>query len=58
MNYQENYEYWKEHLPENDPLYAELLSIENDEAEKEDRFYQDRLQSVVQRFLQLHSCCL
>ena len=41
MNYQENYEYWKEHLPENDPLYAELLSIENDETEKEDRFYQD-----------------
>ena len=41
MNYQEIYEYWKEHLPENDPLYAELISIENDETEKEDRFYQD-----------------
>ena len=41
MEYQVRYEEWLEKLDENDPLMAELKAIENDEKEKEERFYQD-----------------
>ena len=41
MNYKEKYREWLDHLTENDPLRKELVSIENDEADQEDRFYQD-----------------
>lgn len=41
MNYSERYAEWKAHIPHNDPLYAQLVDIESNEAEKEDRFYQD-----------------
>ncbi len=41
MNYQEKYENWLKCLPEGDPLKDELLTIKDNEAEKEDRFYQN-----------------
>ena len=41
MNAGERYQYWKEQLPADDPLGAELAAIEGNAAEIEDRFYQD-----------------
>ena len=41
MEYQARYEEWLSKLEENDPLMAQLKAIENDEKEKEERFYQD-----------------
>ena len=41
MDYQKRYDEWLEKLDENDPLRADLLSIKDDDVEKEDRFYQD-----------------
>ena len=41
MDYQKRYDEWLEKLEEHDPLRADLLSIKDDETEKEDRFYQD-----------------
>ncbi len=41
MDYNSRYNEWLEHLLDSDPLKAELLSIKDDEKDKEDRFYQD-----------------
>lgn len=41
MDYNSRYNEWLERLSDSDPLKAELLSIKDDEKEKEDRFYQD-----------------
>lgn len=41
MSFKEKYQEWLDHLDENDPLRKELVNIENDEADQEDRFYQD-----------------
>ena len=41
MNYRERYQEWLNHLNETDPLMQELLTIEKDENEIEDRFYQE-----------------
>ena len=41
MNYQERYREWLNHLNKTDPMLQELLAIENDENEIEDRFYQE-----------------
>ncbi len=41
MDYQKRYDEWLEKLDESDPLRADLLSIKDDDVEKEDRFYQD-----------------
>jgi len=41
MNAKERYEQWLEKLDHDDPLYADLLSIEGDEQEIEERFYQN-----------------
>ena len=41
MGYMEEYDRWCSLLDEGDPLYEELLSIRDDKAEIEDRFYQD-----------------
>lgn len=39
MNYQDNFNDWMSHLKDGDPLKSELINIENDEKEKEDRFF-------------------
>jgi phosphoglucomutase len=39
--YQERYDEWMDHLNKEDPLYDQLQEIASDEAEKEDRFYQE-----------------
>ena len=41
MDYMERYKEWVERIPNNDPLHSELLEIEGNDAEIEDRFYQD-----------------
>ena len=41
MNAKERYLYWKENVPESDPLYGELKALENDEAAVNERFYQE-----------------
>ncbi len=41
MGYQERYQEWLSKLDDSDPLKAELKAIENDEKDKEERFYQD-----------------
>ena len=41
MGYTEEYNKWRNKLDEADPLYEELLSIEGNDAEMEDRFYKD-----------------
>ncbi|SEA81036.1 phosphoglucomutase [Pseudobutyrivibrio sp. ACV-2] len=41
MDYNLRYNEWLEKLTDSDPLKAELLTISDDEKEKEDRFYQD-----------------
>ncbi len=41
MGYTEEYNKWRNKLDEADPLYEELLSIEGNDAEIEDRFYKD-----------------
>lgn len=41
MTYQQTYEDWLQHITENDPLKQQLLDIQDDEVEKEDRFYKD-----------------
>lgn len=41
MGYQERYDEWMEKLDENDPLKKELEAIADNEAEKEERFFQD-----------------
>ena len=41
LNAQETYREWLLHLDETDPLRKELLEIENDENEIEERFYQN-----------------
>lgn len=41
MSYNETYQEWVEHLPQSDPFYDQLKEIENDESEKEDRFYKN-----------------
>ena len=41
MDMEKRYQQWCEKLPADDPLLKELRAIENDPAEKEDRFYQD-----------------
>ncbi|MBP5761351.1 MAG: phospho-sugar mutase, partial [Lachnospiraceae bacterium] len=40
MTYSETAGLWRDNLEKEDPLYAELLSV-NDEDELEDRFYKD-----------------
>ncbi|MBQ8995451.1 MAG: phospho-sugar mutase [Oscillospiraceae bacterium] len=40
MDARTKYQEWRERLEKNDPLYAELLAIENDDNEIEERFYQ------------------
>lgn len=39
MNYQDNFNDWMSHLKDGDPLKSELINIENDKKEKEDRFF-------------------
>ena len=41
MDHMERYREWCERIPESDPLHEELVAIAGDEAEIEDRFYQD-----------------
>ncbi len=41
MDYQKRYEEWCQHLADVDPLKKELVSIKDDEKDKEDRFYKD-----------------
>ena len=41
MNYQMKYEEWLDRLEDTDPLKQELISIKDDETEKEERFYKD-----------------
>ncbi|MBQ7583453.1 MAG: phospho-sugar mutase [Lachnospiraceae bacterium] len=41
MEYMDEYNKWLSSLDEADPLYEELLSIKDDEADIEDRFYKD-----------------
>ena len=41
LNAQERYRDWLLHLEEDDPLRKELVAIENDENEIEERFYQN-----------------
>jgi len=41
MDYKKRYEEWLNKLDDKDPLKQELITISNDETEKEDRFYQD-----------------
>ncbi|OON85210.1 phosphoglucomutase [Oribacterium sp. C9] len=41
MDYQSRYEEWLNKIDDADPLKQDLLSIKDDETEKEDRFYQD-----------------
>lgn len=41
MNAKERYEQWLEKLDHDDPLYADLLSIRENEQEIEERFYQN-----------------
>lgn len=41
MDYMERYKEWVERIPNSDPLHSELLEIEGNDAEIEDRFYQD-----------------
>ena len=41
MHYKEKYEEWLKCLPDEDTLKDELLTIKDNETEKEDRFYQD-----------------
>lgn len=41
MDYKERVAIWKDSLGKEDPLYKELLSIENDSHELEERFFQD-----------------
>ena len=41
MDYQKRYDEWLDRLEDQDPLKADLLSIKDNETEKEDRFYQD-----------------
>lgn len=41
MDYQSRYEEWLAKIDDTDPLKQDLLSIKDDETEKEDRFYQD-----------------
>ncbi len=41
MDYQKRYNEWTDKLDDNDPLKKELISIVDNETEKEDRFYQD-----------------
>ncbi len=41
MSYKDTYLEWLEKLPDADPLRAELLRIQDDEKEIEDRFYQE-----------------
>ena len=41
MNAKERYEEWLEKLDKNDPLYQELLAMENDPDVIEEKFYQN-----------------
>ncbi|MBR2735930.1 MAG: phospho-sugar mutase, partial [Firmicutes bacterium] len=41
MNYRQRYQEWLERLEDDSPLKKELLSIQNNEEEIEDRFYKD-----------------
>ena len=41
MNAKERYELWMSKLSKDDPLYAELLAVRDNEAEIADRFYQE-----------------
>ncbi len=41
MDYKKRYEEWLNKLDDKDPLKQELITISNDETEKEDRFYQN-----------------
>ncbi|MBQ6468508.1 MAG: phospho-sugar mutase [Lachnospiraceae bacterium] len=41
MNAKERFLYWKDNVPESDPLAAELKAMENDEAVIGERFYQE-----------------
>ncbi len=41
QDYQEQYQAWLARLADDDPLKQELLAIQDDEAEKQDRFYQN-----------------
>ena len=41
MNAKERFLYWKENIPETDPLAAELKAMEGDEAAIDERFYQE-----------------
>ena len=41
MSYKDTYQEWLEHLSHTDPLREELLAIQDNEGEKEDRFYKD-----------------
>ena len=41
MNYMEKYQYWLDNLALEDPLRAELVALEGNEEEIEERFYQD-----------------
>ena len=41
MDYRDRYENWMENLPADDPLRKELLAIDDDAEEMEDRFHQD-----------------
>ncbi|MBO6309990.1 MAG: phospho-sugar mutase, partial [Oribacterium sp.] len=41
MNFQTKYEEWLDRLPDTDPLKQELISIKDNETEKEERFYKD-----------------
>lgn len=41
MSYQDVYLEWLNHLSANDPLRKQLIEIEGDETEKEDRFYKN-----------------
>lgn len=41
MDYRNRYNEWLDKLDDTDPLKQDLLSIKDDETEKEDRFYQD-----------------
>ena len=41
MDYKERYEYWLAHVPQDSPLYQQLLDLDGDEEMKRESFYQD-----------------
>ena len=41
MSYMDEYDKWLKKLDEADPLYKELVSIQDDEKDMEDRFYKE-----------------